>query len=809
MKFIAKKFTNRISILALLFFTVIVVITFWEVSPKKTTDTSDSITKVPLIAQELSTDFNTLQINLRNYFIDNDSDYLNKSIAATVEVLYKLKQLDSIIKPNHLLQKTYTPLKYLIFKKIAFSYSLISSYKKDSATASAKKEYAIKCTEYVTEIRSLNNQLVLDAFNKIENNRLLYEQRNREYRFIIYICLFILSISLIVISIRVGNKVKLTQEANKYLLYHKHIINESRDAIVSTDFNLNILSWNKGAEELFGYSEDEALNQNGLKFTGANALHKQRMEVWNILRTTGKWRGEITLTDKNNNKLYCSVSITVIKNNYNRITEFVGIITNITEIKNIKEERAYLTKLIDASNDAIIVFNEGLNIISWNKGAQKLYGYTDTEAIGKFEIDLISTDSNNSRLLGREIEQLPAGSYLRLENIHKKKNGELVTVDLSISVLTNPVTNKKNILAIVSDITERKRHEKWLKKFNEELEKQVNEKTAELKETFESIGEAFYALDENWVFTFVNEKGAELFNRTQESLLNKNIWDEFPILVRLPLSHVLNSVMKDKNFIHHEDYMPHLQKWLSYNIYPSPTGITMYVRDTSDEKKAKEDLVKMNYKLRELSVHLQNVREEERKYIAKEIHDQLGQITTALKIELAMLSRKLPNDPPELKNKVSEIMGLMEDVIKTVRRISLELRPSIIDDLGLIPALEYQFNEFEKRTGIETSFIHQLDHIVFSNEININIFRICQEALTNVMRYANATRVTASMVQEGNKITLIISDNGIGFDLKSKKQTFGIISMQERAYMMHGSLKIDTAIGKGTTIKLEVNKNGN
>lgn len=223
--------------------------------------------------------------------------------------------------------------------------------------------------------------------------------------------------------------------------------------------------------------------------------------------------------------------------------------------------------------------------------------------------------------------------------------------------------------------------------------------------------------------------------------------------------------------------------------------------DITQRLKAEEELKESQQHLRELSSHLQRVREEERTTIAREIHDELGQQLTALKIDVAWIGKKHSSDTAT-REKVSGMMEMIDETFKTVRRISSSLRPGLLDDLGLVAAIEWQINEFAKRTGTICKFNPGSTEINVNSDLSSGMFRVLQEALTNIARHAEATDVFVYIdIQEDNLI-LTVKDNGAGFNpqLVKNKKTFGLLGMKERAKMFNGELYIFSEDHKGTTI---------
>lgn len=219
------------------------------------------------------------------------------------------------------------------------------------------------------------------------------------------------------------------------------------------------------------------------------------------------------------------------------------------------------------------------------------------------------------------------------------------------------------------------------------------------------------------------------------------------------------------------------------------------------------DKLKRSYdEIRGLASHLQDVREEERAGIAREIHDELGQQLTSLKMDLAWLSRKAKPEDEFARERIANALSLLDDTIKTVRRIATELRPGILDDLGLVPAIEWQAEEFQKRFSIPTYFSSDLNQTSFPTGVSIGLFRICQESLTNIARHAFASKINIALNQEAENILLSIEDNGKGFQAErpGDLKTLGLLGMKERAQMMGGKFQIESRQGKGTSVHVTV-----
>jgi signal transduction histidine kinase len=228
--------------------------------------------------------------------------------------------------------------------------------------------------------------------------------------------------------------------------------------------------------------------------------------------------------------------------------------------------------------------------------------------------------------------------------------------------------------------------------------------------------------------------------------------------------------------------------------------------EIAERQRAEEQLRTSLDQLRALTGRLQSVREEERTFISREIHDELGQACTAIKMDLALISRRLTKKQIQLRAKVDSAIQLVDSTIATLRRIASELRPRTLDDLGLAAALESQAQEFESRTGIRCTVALPQELLRLDADTSTAIFRIFQESLTNVARHSQATRVEARLEQGSDRIIFQVADNGRGFDPEEAKnrKSLGLVGMQERALLLHGDLNIEGVPGAGTTMTLTI-----
>ena len=227
-----------------------------------------------------------------------------------------------------------------------------------------------------------------------------------------------------------------------------------------------------------------------------------------------------------------------------------------------------------------------------------------------------------------------------------------------------------------------------------------------------------------------------------------------------------------------------------------------------ERQQAKEVIQDSNERLRKLYHRLELIREEERTRIAREVHDELAQILTALKLELSLFDKKLIEKHASLRTDTQMMLGLIDNTLQSAKKLATELRPPILDDLGLQEAVEWQGREFEKRTGIRFHFDSGDESIVLDTKRSTTVFRIFQETLTNVLRHAQAKNIDVTLSENNGSITLQVCDDGIGIkpDQVSNVRSLGLLGMRERALVWGGKVIIESANNQGTTVTIEIQR---
>ena len=232
--------------------------------------------------------------------------------------------------------------------------------------------------------------------------------------------------------------------------------------------------------------------------------------------------------------------------------------------------------------------------------------------------------------------------------------------------------------------------------------------------------------------------------------------------------------------------------------------IVVTFEDITAQKKAQEELERSQQDLRNLSAHLQSVREEESTRVARKIHDELGQSLTALQMDLSWLENRLPDNSKNIREKTKSMSELVDATIESVHKITMELRPSLLDDLGLPAAIEWQAGDFQKRSGIRCQANINCNVDIIGKNLATSIFRIFQETLTNIARHSKATQCKVTLMEKGKELCLEVTDNGIGITQWQIEdpQSFGIIGMRERAHLWGGTVHVRNVKPSGTMVRV-------
>lgn len=348
---------------------------------------------------------------------------------------------------------------------------------------------------------------------------------------------------------------------------------------------------------------------------------------------------------------------------------------------------------------------------------------------------------------------------------------------------------------------------------------ELRESEERYRELFENAKDATYVHDLSGRYTSVNRAAEKLTGYTRAEILGKHFVHFVPAEQFAMISERLCGKLADEGETTYEsevltkDGRRVAVEVSSHLIFENGVAVAVQgaARDISERKAGEEKLKAGREQLRALSARLQSAREQEGARIAREIHDELGSALTSLKWDLEEMEKMISTSSHQselatLREKLHAPMKLADTAISSIRRIASELRPSILDDLGLVAAIEWQAQQFQARTGIVCDCDCFLEKVELSEEQATAVFRILQEALTNVLRHAQATRVEIKINLENGFFALSVSDNGKGITEreKSEQHSLGILGMRERAHLVSGEIDINGVEKQGTVILVQV-----
>ena len=248
--------------------------------------------------------------------------------------------------------------------------------------------------------------------------------------------------------------------------------------------------------------------------------------------------------------------------------------------------------------------------------------------------------------------------------------------------------------------------------------------------------------------------------------------------------------------------------WLQWtSIYLDDSEVVFAIaKDITEQKKIEQDVEAKYKKFKGLAAHFKTSIEEDRKYLARELHEELAQLASVLKMDIEWVKSHAPELSPSSKDRVEHASVISQMLITTIRRLSFYISPNMLEHIGLSATLEWYCREFSVLTGIPCRWESDYDEIGLSEEIRIDLFRICQEALMNTLNHAEAGQVAVRIEDRGNQLQLTVVDDGRGFDVKKQGRRPGMTRMRERAASINAQLSIDSAPGKGTTVKVIISK---
>jgi PAS domain S-box-containing protein len=481
-------------------------------------------------------------------------------------------------------------------------------------------------------------------------------------------------------------------------------------------------------------------------------------------------------------------------------------IEDITERKKVQKaleaNEAKYRELVQNANSIILKMDPKGKVTFFNEFAQMFFGYTGEEMLGCSVVGTIVPETESS---GRDLDFMiqdigihPA-KYINNENENMRRNGERVWLAWTNKAFRDESGKIIEILCIGNDITEHRR-----------LESLLEESEERYRRLFETANDGILLLEKHeGKITHVNPAATEMLGYSKEECIGKKLQSIGVSLDTGDIQKIMQTL--DRNGIIYYDDVPVKTRaghYIDTDIYMVDRArlVQCNIRDVTERKQAAEAIKKKEEQLRNLTAYIQKATEMERTNIAREIHDELGQALTIVKMDLSLFRKMFSEDQTSMLEKTDAMSRLIDKTIQTVQRISTDLRPGLLDDLGLSAAIEWQLEEFQERTGITCKIIIDPRDVTFDRDRNTALFRIFQETLTNIARHAEATEVSVSLQQKNGQIELKVQDNGRGITEKelTHPKSFGLIGIRERALIFGGDSSVKGSPGTGTTVTVKI-----
>ena len=554
--------------------------------------------------------------------------------------------------------------------------------------------------------------------------------------------------------------------------------------------------WNTNFLKVTGYSIEE-LKKLSLTALFSSEQHANVIAKVKNVFSKGEDFVEAYLLNKEGKKIPYYFTGRIIQ--YEGESCLMGVGIDISErVKSQQElaqsEERYRT-IIEQASDGIFISDLSGKYLDVNTNGVRLSGYSKEELLDLSVYDLIPVEDVEKNTI--KLQEILTGNVAINERVLKRKDGSLREIEVSAKLLADG-----RYLGIVRDITTRKRAQEALRLSEEKYRILFNQNPMPM----------FMVELPGRKFIDVNNAAIDFYGYRKEEFLRMTSNDIRPDYAAYEFTNFDSST---ETGIHNAGIWDHQKKdgtiiqvnIIAHNIfYEGKNARLVLANDVTEKVKAEEELKKSHEELRQLATHLEKVRETERTLIAREIHDELGQQLTGLKMDISWLNRRLKNQDAEVQQKITETILLIDTTVKTVRRIATELRPSILDDLGLLAAMEWQSEEFEKRFEIACIFSSNVTDVKINPDQATGVFRIYQESLTNILRHAEATEVNVNLQVKDQTLVLTIRDNGKGFIAKEieNKKTLGLLGMKERTSLMGGTYEIFSQPGEGVSVIIVV-----
>ncbi|MEO8172373.1 MAG: PAS domain S-box protein [Sediminibacterium sp.] len=458
-------------------------------------------------------------------------------------------------------------------------------------------------------------------------------------------------------------------------------------------------------------------------------------------------------------------------------------------VEKLRENEEKYRTLIERVSDGFIALNSGWQFEYANKKAEQLMGHSSGSLVGKN--------------IWEEFPDAIDGPFYKAyhtamdtqQNAYVKAYSD--AVDRWLVCYIYPSHTGLSIYFV--DITEQKK-----------AEARIRESEEKYRELVERITDAFIALDKNFCYTYVNRQAGELLHRGPSELVGKNVWEVFPDAVGSETHHSFLKAMNEQVYVCCTDYYEPLGLWQENHIYPSPEGLSVFIRDITEAKKAEQTMLSMEKEIMHQQIQEQkkiaraiiHAQEQERNRIGQELHDNVNQILAATKIFLTSAAKS-----DEAKEAIKYPIQLIDNSINEIRSLSSS-QVTPLKNIHLQEMIRELIDKMKENGKLNAVFDYNDHEDQMDDDLKLNIYRIIQEQLNNIIKYAAAANVLVSIRTQNNGTHILVSDDGRGFDTGIKRKGIGISNMINRVEAFNGSINIDSTPGKGCRVSVTLPVSG-
>ena len=615
----------------------------------------------------------------------------------------------------------------------------------------------------------------------------------------------------------VGRK-RLEEELREQTRFLQSVLNSMADGVVMADHTGTFRVWNPAAEHILGSGPaTRTVGQWSNDFTiflpdKVTPCPAQDIPLARAIRGESVTGATLFLKRRNQrDDQWLDVSARPLRDEMGLIKGGVVVFRDISETRRtdeaLRDSENRFRAIMDHSPALIFIKDLEGRYLQANRQFETVSHVAQKDLVGKTDEDIFApVQAEAFRANDRKV--LDADAPMRFEETALHDDGLHTSI-----VVKFPLRNAEGrcyaLCGIATDITDKQRAE--------EVRQQLAKDRLLL---LESTGEGIYGLDRQGRCTFINSAASRMLGYSPDELLCQDMHERIHHSLRDGATYPrrrchIHETLADGTGRKIDDEVYWRKDGTSfpveYSSFPvieqgQVTGAVVVFLDITDRKLAEQQLTASHDQLRNLSARLESVREEERILIAREIHDELGQSLTGVKLELSLLRDQLPVVTPTVHTRLESISELIDATIQSVRRIATELRPIVLDQLGLIPAIEWQTHEFQSRTGIQCRLDVYLRCASLSQTASTAMFRIFQEILTNVVRHAKASLVEITLQEQAGGLVLEVRDNGRGItDTElADPQSLGLVGMRERALLLGGNITFSGHSESGTTVRVRI-----